>query len=234
MDPHHDRKLRARVGIGRPDVDRQPVVASPRPPTPRPGRTRRAEGAAGRTTRPPVHRPSLVPAGARRSEVRRPAASANGMPRNTATPASRLPRTAPAAVRTSDIVMVSFGVPAERLRGHCGLCRRIERRASHFLWPGRRCQSSLGPRAPAMRRCACQISSGRVSNCAKCCSRRPISRRHRSTSIDRSVSRSSAVMSTPSRFSSSAVGMMPTGVWRPATSPSRSRMSHSSGRRLSR
>ena len=49
-----------------------------------------------------------------------------------------------------------------------------------------------------------------------------------------SLSRSSGAMLMPSRFSSSSVGMTPTGVSRPLTSPFFSCSSHSSGRRLSR
>ena len=100
--------------------------------------------------------------------------------------------------------------------------------------PGAPGAQSASSRAAATRRCACQICSGRAVNCSRCCSRCFISCCHRGVSIERIVSSSSDVMSTPSRSSSSCAGMIPTGVRLPRTWPSLSRSSHSSGRRLSR
>ena len=59
-------------------------------------------------------------------------------------------------------------------------------------------QFASSSNAAAMRRCACQIFSGRPSNLDRCRSRLTISWRQRSTSIDKIVSRSSGVTSTPS------------------------------------
>jgi hypothetical protein len=95
-------------------------------------------------------------------------------------------------------------------------------------------QSSEAWSAAVTRRCASQISSGRLSNCLRCASRKPISWHQRSLSIVSTTSRSAGSISRPSRRSSSLVGSVPTGVRRPVTSPSRSWHSQSRARRFSR
>src|SRR5436305_2387654 len=77
-------------------------------------------------------------------------ASANGMPRNTATPSSRLPRSAPATVRTS--VIVSF--PPVRLRGHS---ETLPAPGTLRIVPTDRdgCQPFSGPGRDAVRRNGC-------------------------------------------------------------------------------
>ena len=80
LDPHHDRPPRARVRFGRPDVDRQPVVAGRVRRAARPCRNVRPAGAAGRRRRPPAPHPSPAPDAARRSARHRPAARRTGCP----------------------------------------------------------------------------------------------------------------------------------------------------------
>ena len=89
---------------------------------------------------------------------------------------------------------------------------------------GRRRPGGAPPRSPRAGR----------ANCDRCSSRWAISCRQRAVSMVRSRSRSSGRRSMPWSSSSSLVGTMPTGVCRPVTSPLRSCISHSSGRRLSR
>ena len=80
VDPDHHRQPRARARLGRPDVDRQPVVVRGVPAPTCPSRTQRPAAEAVRTTRPPAPRPSPGPAAVRRSEARRPAARRTGCP----------------------------------------------------------------------------------------------------------------------------------------------------------
>ena len=100
MDPHHHRQARARARIGRPDVDRQPVVAArPRPALSMPNAPACGGGGPNETASRTPAQPRTGRGAANRSAPT--GGSANGMPRKTATPGSRLPRSTPAAVRTS-------------------------------------------------------------------------------------------------------------------------------------
>ena len=92
VDPDHHRQPRARARIGRPDVDRQPVVARRLAPA----RPCRSGGLRRRRSerRPPGPRPSRGPAAARRTAARRPAAGERDAPEDghAVLPAAAKPR----------------------------------------------------------------------------------------------------------------------------------------------